>query len=118
MGVQTQGHVWQVLRDIKEIELIEYPTTTLAMVGLDNGLLDAVPENRETGEYYAEQNNWDVKHVGENILSYKICTGFSTIYHESLVERYDKALGSLIDNGKVQKLWESYYGPMTDDAKP
>lgn len=118
VGVQTQGHIFQLLRDIKEIKLVEYPTTTKAMEALNEGLIDAVPENKETGYYYAKVNNWDVKDLEGVLLSYKITTGFSRIYDLDLVERYNKALQTLLDNGSVQKLRESYYGDAAEEYKP
>lgn len=118
VGVQTQGHIYQMLRDEKEIELVEFPTTTKAMEALNNGIVDAVPENRETGYYYAELNNWDVKSLEGILLSYKITTGFSKIYDLDLAQRYNKALRTLMDNGRVQRLRESYYGEAAEEYKP
>lgn len=118
VGVQTLGHIYQILRDIKEIELVEYPTTTKAMEALNRGDVHVVPENRETGEYYAKKNGWQVKQVGGVILSYKNTTGFSRIYDTGVIERYNKALQNLINDGSVVKLWESYYGPMPAENRP
>lgn len=118
VGVQTQGHIWQILREYKDIELIDYPTTTKAMEALNMGYVDAVPENRETGNYYLERNSWNVKHIGETILSYTITTGISRRFDPSFLERYNMALQFLIDSGEVEALWESYYGPMGEEDKP
>ncbi len=118
VGVQTLGHIYQILRDIKEIELIEFPTTTKAMEALNDGVVDIVPENRETGIYYSELNGWDLKIVGGSILSYAIGTGFSKRYDQSIIDSYNEALQSLIDDGTVVELWEGYYGPMPDAHKP
>ncbi len=118
VGVQTLGHVYQILRDIKEIELIEFPTTTKAMEALNNGLVDIVPENRETGLYYSELNDWDLKIVGGSILNFKNTTGFSKRYDPSIIDSYNEALQSLIDDGTVVDIWESYYGPMPAANRP
>ncbi len=118
VGVQALGHIYQTLRNIKEIELVEFPTTTKAMEALNGGFVDVVPENRETGIYYSQKNNWNLKIVGESILSYAICTGFSKRYDISIIDRYNKALQLLINDGSIEKLWKSYYGPMPDESKP
>lgn len=118
VGVQTQGHIYQILRDIKEIELVEYPTTTKAMEDLNNGNLDAVPDVKRIGIHYSGLNGWDLKPVGKAVVSHKISTGFSKIYDISLVERYNAALKGLLDDGSVQELWESYFGPMGEEDIP
>ncbi len=117
VGVQTQGHILQVLREIKEIELIEYATTTKAMEALHQGLVDAVPENRETGNYYSELNKWNVKDVGP-ILHWYLCTsGFSKRFDTSLIERYNSTLKILLEDGSVDKLRDRYYGSVADEYK-
>ncbi len=118
VGVQTQGHIYQVLRDIKEIILIQYPTTTKALEDLNNGFLDAVPDVKRIGVYYSKINNWKIKFVGKPIISHNITTGFSKIFDESLMDRYNTSLSSLISDGSVQTLWESYFGPMGEDDIP
>ncbi|MBB6479965.1 substrate-binding periplasmic protein [Spirochaeta isovalerica] len=118
VGVQTQGHIYQALRDYKEIELVEYETTTKALEALNAGLLDAVPDVKRIGEYYRNLKGWNIKPVGEPIINHEICTSFSKALDPSLVERYDKALKKLIDEGKVKTLWESYFGPMAESDIP
>lgn len=110
IGVQTRGHIYQVLRDHKEIEIIEYPTTTVAMEALHNGEVDAVPEVKRIGILYAKENNWNVKPVGAPIFGLDIGTGFSQAINPSVVDRYNKALQTLIDNGYVAELYNSYFG--------
>ncbi|MBN2656014.1 MAG: transporter substrate-binding domain-containing protein [Spirochaetales bacterium] len=118
VGVQTQGHIYQALRDYKEIELVEYETTTKALEALDAGLLEAVPDVKRIGEHYKKLNGWAIKPVGEPIINHEICTSFSKALDPSLVERYNIALKKLIDTGKVKALWESYFGPMTESDIP
>lgn len=118
IGVQVTGQVYQNLRGIKEIELVDFATTTKAMEALNQGLVDAVPENRETAQYYIEENGWDLKAIGPNILFHKNTTGFSKIYDLDLVERYNKALQKLLDNGSVYKLHKKYYGNVAEEYKP
>lgn len=118
VGVQTQGHVYQTLREYKDIILIEYPTTTEAMAGLARGEVDAVPENREIAEYYQELNSWKFKEVGGFIHSFQNTTGFSKVYDTAIVDRYNKALNSLIDDGSISKLHIQYYGDAASDYAP
>ena len=118
VGVQSQGQIHQVLRDIKEIEIVEYPTTTKALEDLNKGLLDAVPDVKRIGIYYATQNNWNIKPVGVPIISHKDTTGFSQVYELSLIDRYNKALKRLMSNGQFDALYESYFGPMDDEDRP
>ncbi len=110
IGVQTRGHVYQVLREHKEIEILEYPTTTVALEALHNGEVDAVPEVNRIGKYYSKLNNWNVKPVGPSIFSLEIGTSFSQAIHPSIVDRYNIALQSLIDSGYVDNLYNSYFG--------
>ncbi len=118
VGVQTQGHIYQILRAIKEIELIEYPTTTKAMEDLNNGLLDAVPDVKRIGIYYATLYNWDIKPIGEPIISHKITTAMSQMFEPELLDRYNKALQTIIDDGRRDEIYESYFGPMEEEDKP
>lgn len=118
VGVQVTGFVYQNLRNIKEIELIEFPTTTQAMEGLDQGLVDAVLENRETAKYYIELNDWNLKSVGPNIINHKNTTGFSKIYDISVVDRYNRALKKLLDDGSVYQLHREYYGDIAEEYRP
>ncbi len=115
VGVQTQGHIYHSLR---EIELIEYPTTTSAMEDLNKGLIDAVPDVERIGIYYAEKNDWDVKPVGQPIISHIITTAISQMFEPSLLNRYNKALETIISDGRRDTLWESYFGPMSPEDKP
>ncbi|OQY40400.1 MAG: hypothetical protein B6229_01885 [Spirochaetaceae bacterium 4572_7] len=110
VGVQTRGHIYQLLRDYKNIELVEYPTTTVAMEALSKGEIDAVPEVKRIGKYYSKKNNWAVKPAGSPIFSLNIGTGFSKALDPSVVDRYNVALKSLIDSGYVDTLYKSYFG--------
>ena len=118
VGVQTQGHIFESLRDIREIELIEYATTTSAMEDLNKGILDAVPDVKRIGIYYASLNNWDVVPVGPSIISHKITTAISQMFEPSLLNRYNSALKTIIDDGRRDALYESYFGPMDEEDKP
>lgn len=110
VGVQTRGHIFQLLRDHPEIELLEYPTTTVAMEALYNGEVDAVPEVKRIGTFYAEENSWNVKAFGPPIFELKIATGFSKTVSQDIVYRYNTTLQKLIDNGIVEKMYRNYYG--------
>ncbi|MBB6482409.1 substrate-binding periplasmic protein [Spirochaeta isovalerica] len=118
VGVQTQGHIWESLRNEREIELIEYPTTTKAMEDLDKGLLDAVPDVKRIGLYYAAKEGWDIKPVGEPIISHTITTAISQRFDNTLIDRYNAALQAIIDDGRRDALYQSYFGPMGEDVKP
>lgn len=118
VGVQTQGHIWESLRTEREIELIEYPTTTKAMEDLNKGLLDAVPDVKRIGQYYAEKENWNIKAVGEPIISHVISTALSQRIESSLLDRYNQALKTIIEEGRRDALYETYFGPMGEDVKP
>lgn len=110
VGVQTRGHIYQALRDIREIELVEYPTTTKALADLNKGLLDAVPDVKRIGEHYSVLNGWDIKPVGSPIISHNLTTAFSQTLDNSLIERYNTALQKLISDGRFEALRESYFG--------
>ncbi len=118
VGVQTQGHIYQALREIREIVLIEYPTTTKALEALNKGKLDAVPDVKRIGIYYSSLNNWDVVPVGQPIISHKLTTAFSQMVDESLIHRYNAALKSIMSDGRFDSLYESYFGPMDKDDRP
>ena len=111
VGVQAQGHIYQLLRDNRKIKLIEYPTTTLALEDLDKGLLDAVPDVKRIGDFYAGMKGWGITPVGGVIFSHKITTAFSQMLAPALIERYNTALTALMDQGKVRDLYESYFAP-------
>lgn len=110
VGVQTRGHIYQALRDIREIELVEYPTTTKALADLDKGLLDAVPDVKRIGEHYTVLNDWRIKPVGAPIISHTLTTAFSQTLDRSLIERYNTALQRLISDGRFEALRESHFG--------
>lgn len=110
VGVQTRGHIYQLLRDNKNIELVEYPTTTIALKALANGEVDAVPEVKRVGLYNKKLNNWDISYNDLPIFSLNIGTGFSKCLDPSIVERYNTALQSLIDSGEVENLYKLYFG--------
>jgi len=118
VGVQTQGHIYQALREFKEIELIEYETTTRALEALNKGLLDAVPDVKRIGDYYRKQNKWEIISMGGPIISHEITTSFSKALDPSLRDRYDVALKSIIEDGRLKTLWESYFGHMRPEDIP
>lgn len=109
VGVQTRGHIYQMLRNHKEIEIAEYPTTTEALEALNSGDVDAVPDVDRIGRYYSQKNNWNIRVASQPILSFRTVTGFSKALDYSLVERYNKALNTLIDNGTVEKLFNTHF---------
>lgn len=117
VGVQVTGFAYQNLRDYKELELIDYSTTTKAMEGLHNKEVDAVFDNREIGVYYIDKNNWNLKPVGKNIFNHKNTSGFSKAVDPEIVERYNKALDTLLNNGSVDKLHKKYYGEAAPEYK-
>lgn len=117
IGVQTVGHVYQLFREFKEIELVEYPTTTQAMEALNRGMVDAVPENRETALYYIEKNGWDLDSIDTVVLYLMVTTGFSRIYETSIVDRYNAALEALLDDGSVYRLHQKYYGARAEEYR-
>lgn len=110
VGVQAKAHIYQLLREHPEIELIQYPTTTVAMEALNNGEVDAVPEVPRIGRYYANERNWDVEPHGPSIFELNIGTCFSKRLSQSVVYRYNVALQKLIDNGYVEDLNNEYFG--------
>lgn len=110
VGVQTRGHIYQMLRNHKDIEIVEYPTTTEALAALNNGEVDAVPDVERIGIYYSNQNSWNIKPASIPVLSFKTVTGFSKALDYEVVERYNKALNTLIDNGSVAQLYSDYFG--------
>ena len=118
VGVQAQGHIYQLLRENRNIELVEYPTTTMALEDLDKGLLDAVPDVKRIGEYYAGLKGWEIIPVGGVIFSHKITTAFSQMLAPDLLERYNTALTALMDQGEVRELYESYFAPENLYTRP
>lgn len=118
VGVQTQGHIYQVLVEVKEIELLEYPTTTQALEALAAGELDAVPDVERIGRYYSQLNGWNIKPVGEPIISHVVCTGFSQVIDPGLLERYNTALAKVLEDGRYDRLYEEYFGPIGPEDRP
>lgn len=112
VGVQTRGHIFQLLRDHPEIELVEYPTTTVAMEALHRGEVDAVPEVKRISMYYRQVYDWKVKSFGPTIFELNIGTGFSKKLSQSIVYRYNIALQKLIDSGLVDELYNDYFNEM------
>ncbi|MCK5100705.1 MAG: hypothetical protein KAR45_21520, partial [Desulfobacteraceae bacterium] len=85
---------------------------------LNKGLLDAVPDVKRIGIYYNAKNNWEIMPVGVPIMSQKITTGISQALETSLIDRYNKAIKALISDGRFDKLYESYFGPMGEEDRP
>lgn len=110
VGVQTRGHIYQLLRDHKEIEIIEYPTTTAALEALHNGEIDAVPDVKRVGVYNTKLNGWDIRPVGEPIHSLNVGTAFSKALDTAVLDRYNSALEKLISSGYVKELHMKYFG--------
>lgn len=110
VGVQTRGHIYQLLRKYKEIDIVEYPTTTSALKALNNKEVDAVPDVKRIGELYSKGNRWNITPVGEPLFTEKICTSFSQTLDTSIVDRYNKALSTIIDSGEFDEMYNSYYG--------
>lgn len=110
IGVQTRAHVYQALREEKEIELIEFPTSTLAMEALDRGDVDAVPDVRRVGIYYANSMNWNIEAAGAPILELNICNAVSRAIDESFLVKYNTAITKVIEDGRLKKLYEDYFG--------
>lgn len=117
VGVQVTGFIFQSLREYKDLEVVEYSTTTKAMEGLHNREVDCVFENRETGNYYVKENDWDIKSVGPNMFNHRNTSGFSTALDVSIVDRYNKALKTLLENGKVDELHRKYYGEFAKEYR-
>lgn len=108
IGVQATGHIYQELRDLEGLEIVEFPTTTKALEALNNGEVDAVPDVKRIGDYYTKLNNWEIESVGDPIITLKVTTGISKIYDQAFVDRYNKALSTLISNGSVEELYNNF----------
>lgn len=110
VGVQTRGHIYQLLRDYKEIEILEYPTTTSALEALNNKEVDAVPDVKRIGQLYSKTNNWNITPVGDPLFTLELCTSFSQTLDTSIVDRYNRALKTITESGELNDLFNSYYG--------
>lgn len=109
IGVQTRAHVYQALREEKEIELVEFPTSTLAMEALDRGDVDAVPDVKRVGIYYANSKGWNIEAAGAPILELNICNAVSRAIDESFLVKYNNAISKVINDGRLKKLYEDYF---------
>lgn len=109
IGVQTRAHVYQALREEKEIELIEFPTSTLAMEALNRGEVDAVPDVKRVGIYYAKNKDWNIEPAGAPILELNICNAVSRAIDESFLIKYNNAISKVIEDGRLKTLYEEYF---------
>lgn len=109
VGVQARGHIYHALKEYKEIELVEFPTTTQALEALNKGAVDAVPDVERIVNYFNRAKNWNLVPVGEPVLSHKVSTGISRAYDESFVKKYNEALNKLLSDGRFARLYDSYF---------
>ncbi len=109
VGVQVRAHTYQMLVGYGQIELVEYPTSTVALEALNKKEVDVVFEVTVAGNYYAKQNNWKIRHFGDTVFSLNLGTAFSKTLDLSVVERYNIALEKLIKSGFVENLYKTYY---------
>lgn len=110
VGTQVTGSIYQVLREYREIEIVTYPTRTVALEALHNNEVDAVLAIERIAKFYKRTKGYRIKPVGEPVISFKMGTGFSKRLDKTIVDRYNRALEKLINQGYIEQLYKKYYG--------
>lgn len=109
IGVQARSQIYDLFRARKDINLIEYSTSTIALKKLAEGEVDVVPDVRQIGEYYSELNNWNISPYGPVLASIEAVTAFSRAVNKDFVERYNKALAEIKRNGTFDILYKELF---------
>ena len=110
VGVQARGVEYNMLREYKEINLIEYETGTVALEKLANKEVDAKVEVKEIALHLAKINGWDIKPVGVPLDNSVVAMGFSKRVDPEIIGRYNAALKSIQDDGTYDKIYNSWFG--------
>ncbi len=110
VGVQARGVEYNLLREYRDITIIEYETGTVALEKLANGEVDAKIENKEIALYHARMNGWDIKAVGVPLNSMVSAMGFSKRVDPEIITRYNTALKEILDDGTFDKIYREWFG--------
>ena len=110
VGVQARGIEYNLLREYKDIELIEYETGTVAIRKMAEGVVDAKLELIQPAIYQAKNENLEIKSVGVPIFSMEVSLGFYKGLDPEIVDRYNAALKSIQENGTYDRIYKKWFG--------
>lgn len=102
-----------VLREHKEIKLLETKTDDEGIEKLVNGEVEAFVTMTPYILYQKKIKNYPIKFVGEALINRPYATTITMKLDESFVEKYNKALEKIQENGvfdKIHKKWASLLG--------
>lgn len=110
VGVQARGIEYNLLREYREINIVEYETGTVALEKLAIGEVDAKIENKEIALYHARMNGWDIKPVGVPLHSMVLAMSFSKKVDPEIITRYNAALKEIRNDGTYDRIYNSWFG--------
>ena len=110
VGVQARGIEYNLLREYREINIVEYETGTVALEKLAIGEVDAKIENKEIALYHARMNGWDIKPVGVPLHSMVLAMSFSKRVDPEIITRYNAALKEIQNDSTYDRIYNSWFG--------
>jgi len=109
VGVQARGFEYNLLRDHKEIQLIEYETGSVAIQKLAEKAVDAKIEILQPALYQAKTENLQIKAVGVPLMSVQGTLGFNKGIDPEIIECYNTALNTIQSNGVYDKIYKKWF---------
>lgn len=109
VGVQARGLEYTLLRDYKDIELIEYETGTVAIQKMAQKTVDAKIEIMQPALYQAKKENLQIKAVGVPLMSVQGTLGFHKGIDPEIIDRYNTALKTIQNNGTYDRIYRRWF---------
>jgi len=110
VGIQGKGFSYNLLKDYEEIELVEYPLGSDALRKVADRTVDAKVEILQPALYQAKNEALPVKPAGVPLIDVSGTLGFSRGVDPEIVERYNRALKTIQDNGTFDRIYNQWFG--------
>lgn len=111
VSILKEDIIYNQLKIIKDIDIIEYNSTEEAVKALLNGKVDAMIGNTLTVNYICKENNWidRVKIVGKALNEQKYSMAVSK-NNPMLLKSLNGGLKEIQDNGMYDALYRKWFG--------
>lgn len=109
VGIQTGHAIHEKLRIHKEINIALEKSTFTNLEKLNKKEIDFVLDDKLFALYYIKSNNLSVKVTGPSLDIVNYSTGFYKGVGQEFIDKYNKAVAAIKNNGTLDKIYRRWF---------